>query len=241
MKSSICIATYNGERFIEEQITSILHQIDNEDEIIVVDDCSKDNTINILKSFNDSRIKIFINEVNRGHVFSFEKSISLAKNEIIFMSDQDDIWLENRYLLLKKELIQNDVLLVSSNSGFIDSKGDKLDINLIRLKKEDSSKYFLNIVNIFLGKAGYYGCCMAFKKELIEFILPYPSYIESHDLWIAMVANYKKSNLHLDSKTLARRIHGANASVGKRPFIKGIISRIVFLRSLLNLIFKKIK
>lgn len=239
MKSSICIATYNGEQFIKEQIVSILNQIDLDDEIIVIDDCSKDNTVNILKSFNDPRINIYINEVNKGHIFSFEKSISLAKNEIIFMSDQDDIWLANRYLLLKSELNKKNVLLVSSNSSFIDSKGNILNMELIRLQKEDSSKYLLNIINIFLGKAGYYGCCMVFKKELVKSILPFPSFIESHDLWIAMVANYKKSNIHLDFDTLARRVHGNNVSIVKRSFYKKIISRIIFIRSLTNLIIKR--
>lgn len=239
MKSSICLATYNGERFIGEQMESILNQINNDDEIIIVDDCSNDNTVNILKSINDPRINIYVNEINEGHVFSFERSIALAKNEIIFMSDQDDIWLENRYQLLKSELIKNNALLVSSNSNFIDSLGNNLDMTLIQLKREDSSNYFFNIVNIFLGKAGYYGCCMVFKKELIKFILPFPSYIESHDLWIAMVANYKKSNIHFDAKTLARRIHGTNASIGKRPFLKSVFSRFIFFKSLLHLIFKR--
>ena len=88
MKSSICLATYNGERFIGEQMESILNQINNDDEIIIVDDCSNDNTVNILKSINDPRINIYVNEINEGHVFSFERSIALAKNEIIFMASK---------------------------------------------------------------------------------------------------------------------------------------------------------
>lgn len=240
-KSSICIATYNGEQYIREQLKSILHQINDDDEIIVVDDCSNDNTVNIVRSMNDPRISIYINEVNKGHVFSFEKTISLAKNEIIFMSDQDDIWLENRYQLLKDTLIENEVLLVSSNSKFIDAKGDELYMKLISLRKKDSSIFFSNILNIFLGRAGYYGCCMVFNGDLKKNILPFPSYIESHDLWIAMVANFKKSNLHLDENTLARRIHGSNLSVVKRRFILKIKSRIVFLRSLVEIIFRKFK
>jgi glycosyltransferase involved in cell wall biosynthesis len=238
-KSSICIATYNGEQYIREQLMSILCQINDDDEIIVVDDCSIDNTVNIVRSINDSRINIYTNEVNKGHVFSFEKTISLAKNEIIFMSDQDDIWLENRYQLLKTALIENKVLLVSSNSKFIDAKGDELNINLISLRKKDSSKYFSNILNIILGKAGYYGCCMAFNGDLKKNILPFPSYIESHDLWIAMVANLKTSNLHLDENTLARRIHGSNSSVVKRKLNKKIKSRIVFFKSLIEIIYRK--
>lgn len=240
-RSSICIATYNGEQYIREQINSILSQINDDDEIIVVDDCSNDNTVSIIKSINDPRINIYINEVNKGHVFSFEKTIMLAKNEIIFMSDQDDIWLENRYQLLKDKLTENKVLLVSSNSKFIDAKGNELNMSLISLRKKDSSNNFSNILNIILGKAGYYGCCMVFNSELKKNILPFPSYIESHDLWIAMVANFKKSNLHLDENTLARRIHGHNSSVVKRKLIKKIKSRIVFFKSLIQLIFRKFK
>ena len=91
MKLSICIATYNGAKYIEEQMRSILSEIKQDDEIIIMDDCSTDNTIELIKRMNDNRIKIHTNEINKGPTLAFDKAISLTNGNIIFMSDQDDI------------------------------------------------------------------------------------------------------------------------------------------------------
>ncbi len=235
MNCSICIATYNGGQFIYKQLQSILVQINSDDEIIIVDDCSSDNTLDIINSFCDNRIRIFLNERNLGHVGSFSRALSLASMNIIFMSDQDDIWVENRYLLMKNKLLEKDVLLVSSNSSFINMTGDKLDMNLLSVNEIQSHSYCLNNFNIFTGSAGYYGCCMVLKKELNSIILPIPSYVESHDLWIAMAANIKKSNLHLNDITLLRRIHNSNASVVERRLRERLYSRYIFIKSYLHL------
>lgn len=96
MSISVCMATYNGAKFLTQQLESIIPQLNEEDELVIVDDCSTDNTLRIIQSTNDFRIKIFLNETNRGHVYSFGRALELASNDIIFMSDQDDIWLEGR-------------------------------------------------------------------------------------------------------------------------------------------------
>ena len=93
MSISVCIATYNGEKFIQKQIKSILSQISLNDEVIVVDDLSSDNTVKIIESLNDKRIKIYLNNKNQREVYSFNRAIELAKNNFIFLSDQDDIWI----------------------------------------------------------------------------------------------------------------------------------------------------
>jgi glycosyltransferase involved in cell wall biosynthesis len=91
-RCSICIATYNGEKYIQEQIESILCQVDVNDEIIVSDDNSTDNTLAIVKSFNDDRITIYVNQGCKGYTGNFENALKYARGEYIFLADQDDIW-----------------------------------------------------------------------------------------------------------------------------------------------------
>lgn len=243
MNISVCLATYNGEKYIETQINSILPQLSGNDELIIIDDCSKDKTVDIIKSLNSKYIKIFINEKNLGHVKTFEKLLNLAQNQLLFLSDQDDIWIESKIEIYKKYFDDNDVLLISDNSYFIDNKGNEIHANIVKLSKESSQNYSKNIIDIYNGTAGYYGCGMAMKKDILDVILPIPTYIESHDLWIAMAANMMRSNLHIDDKTFYRRIHDENDSLRKRNFFKKIFSRYIFLRSQVEILkrLKKIK
>lgn len=225
---SVCMATYNGEKFIKKQIDSILYQLNTNDEIIIVDDCSVDKTLKIIKEYRENRIKIFKNSVNKGVNISFEKAIKLAKNSIIFMADQDDIWIKGRIELMVNKLIQSRKILVTTNYKIIDSNDKKIDIHVQKIKERYSTKHFHNTVEIFLGKANYFGCCMAFRSELKKIILPFPNYIQSHDLWIAQAANLMKSNLHIEDNTLLRRIHDNNFSTVKRDFLPKLWSRVIF-------------
>ncbi|PZR19817.1 MAG: glycosyl transferase [Flavobacterium psychrophilum] len=240
MNISVCLATYNGAKYIDLQLESILRQLGPDDEVIVLDDCSKDNTLEVVRAINDQRIKIYKNDVNKGHVFSFGHVVSLATKDIIFMSDQDDIWIDGRVELMKNSLLSSGSLLVSSNSAFIKSDGAPSDFSIDGVTSESSRKYFRNIIDIFAGKTNYYGCAMAFRKELNALVLPIPSYVESHDLWIAMGANIAKSNIHIDEATLLRRIHGENASVLKRKLLPKLWSRVVFAISAIQLFYRNL-
>lgn len=239
MNVSVCLAAYNGAKFIEIQLKSILQQLNIDDEIIIVDDCSTDDTLNVINAINDPRIKIFLNKVNRGHVFSFGYAISLAINKVIFTSDQDDIWVNGRIELMKNKLIASDAQLITTNSSFIDNNGYALNFDVEGVKRENSNKNFRNILDILRGKTNYYGCAMAFKADFRKIVLPIPIYVESHDLWIAMAANIIKSNLHCDDITLYRRVHGQNASVVKRKLILKLNSRLIFLKSIIALYKRK--
>ncbi|TDO77444.1 glycosyl transferase family 2 [Flavobacterium chryseum] len=240
MNISVCMATYNGTKYIEIQLQSILRQLDLNDEVIILDDYSTDETLDLVRKIDDKRIKIFKNEVNKGHVYSFGRVIELATKDIIFMSDQDDIWLDGRVKLMKDKLLNSGALLISTNSNFIDSDGKILDFSLDGVSSESSARHLKNIIDIFIGKTNYVGCAMAFKKELRNLILPIPFYVESHDLWIAMGANIIKSNLHIDEPTLSRRIHGENASIVKRKLLPKLWSRIIFLISLMHLYYRSL-
>ena len=238
MKISVCIATYNGAKFVREQLVSIIKQLTSEDEIIVVDDCSSDDTLKIIEFINDLRIRIFKNDENKGPVYSFARAISLAKNEIVFMSDQDDIWVKGRVELMVNMLVKSGASVISSNSEFIDSVGNRIFYSVDGVNKNNSKKYFNNILAILIGKTNYFGCAMAFRKDICRIILPIPSFVESHDLWIALASNLIKSNCHIDEKTLDRRIHTNNISIINRGLLPKIWSRIIFVRSILVLLFR---
>ena len=232
---SVCMASYNGAKYIEKQIKSILAQLSLGDELVIVDDCSTDNTISIITKFNSDYIKLFKNEKNIGYVKNFEKALGLAKNKYICLADQDDVWIDGRLQKLEEKIKNENVLLVASNfsPSFEDSKNDK---KFLKLKIENSSKYLENIIRIFQGKSAYYGCTMIMDKELLKFILPFPNYIEAHDLWIAMNANLLKSIHHLYDDTLIYNIHQNNTSLKKRSFLKKIKARYYFCQALIDIL-----
>lgn len=235
-KISVCIASYNGSKFIREQLESILNQISRDDEIIVVDDCSSDNTVEIIKGFRDLRIKLYLNEFNVGACRSFARAIDIANGYFIFLADQDDVWCPNRVEKMLAVFDHDDVLLVSTA---FDLFGEKLNDDYVRkflfLKEEDSNKNFKNIINIFLGRASYFGCAMVFRKSFRSMILPIPNYVQSHDLWIAKAANLLGVNKHSEIITLSRRIHGNNLSVVSNSLMVKLYARFIFLLSLVHL------
>lgn len=241
MNISVCLATYNGASFLKEQLDSILIQLQKDDELIIVDDCSTDNTINLIKSYNDCRIKLFINKANRGVNFSFERAIALSHGDFIFLSDQDDIWPIGRINVMLSNLKRSNALLLSSNFTPINIDGNIYDGYNNYIKFADSQKYIKNILDIYWGKPNYFGCTMAFSSKLKEIILPFPSFIESHDLWIAFAGNLLKSNLHIDDISLYHRVHGNNLSITSRTIYKKILSRFIFTFSIIILFTRIIK
>jgi glycosyltransferase involved in cell wall biosynthesis len=232
---SVCIATYNGERFVAEQVASVLSELNPDDELIIVDDCSKDTTVEILQSFGDPRIAIVRNETNQGPVRSFERAISLATREFICLADQDDRWVPGRVGLLISALERTGAMVASSNSAFMDGSGRPIDFKVDGVTARDSRKHLKNILGIFTGKTSYFGCAMAFRRSIVPLILPMPRYVESHDLWIALASNLIRSNVHVEEPTLIRRVHGDNASIIQRSLHLKLWARVVFALSLLVL------
>ena len=179
---SVCIATYNGEKYIKEQLLSILPQLGKKDEVIISDDHSTDNTLDIVKGLNDNRIKIVMNNREKGYTSNFENALSYAIGDYIFLSDQDDIWMSNKVDYCIAELKEYD--LVVSDAILINSKGEKID---------DSFFYKRNVYYTWLGnifKFGFLGCCMAFKMNVLKKALPFPKkhLYCTHDNWIFLVA-----------------------------------------------------
>ncbi|MEM7184509.1 MAG: glycosyltransferase, partial [Spirochaetota bacterium] len=107
---SVCIATFNGEKYIHEQLVSILQQLGTNDEIIISDDSSTDNTIKMIHAINDKRIKIYHNNV-RNPIQNFENALRKAQGKYIFLSDQDDIWLETKISITIEHLQKYDLVV----------------------------------------------------------------------------------------------------------------------------------
>jgi glycosyltransferase involved in cell wall biosynthesis len=210
MKISICVAVYNGEKYLHKQIDSILTQIALEDQIIVINDTSTDNSMKILESFNDPRISIYQNSRNLGVVTSFEKAINIANGEIIFLSDQDDIWLPNK---VRKVLeIFNSrpaVTLVLSDAQIIDDEDIIIASSYFSLRGEFSDNLFANVI-----KNKYHGCTMAFKREILDFVLPFPNEIPMHDMWIGIVNSIYGKTFYINESLMQHRRHGNNTGRG---------------------------
>ena len=129
---SVALACYNGENFIYEQIQSIINQTITDLEIIICDDKSTDNTIDIIHNIKDKRIKLYQNNIQLGVVKNFEKAISLCNGEYIALSDQDDVWVEkklekqlNQYIIEREKrpsgplLLYHDIITYQSVSCYI--------------------------------------------------------------------------------------------------------------------------
>ncbi len=212
MRISVCMASYNGEKYIKKQIESILIQLSLEDEIIISDDGSVDNTINIIEGFKDQRIKVLNNHYllkNRKSVKqrfrsatkNFENALKNASGEIIFLSDQDDIWLDNKVEITLQYLKECD--LVVSDYSFIDENDNSIaEIFNIRNK----AKGFISN----LMSTPYIGCGMAFSKKILNNSLPFPKNLLAHDLWIGFIARYSGKVLFIDNKLFLHRRHKQN-------------------------------
>jgi len=200
---SVCIASYNGEKYIKEQIESILEQLYQNDEIIISDDSSTDKTIEILELFNDERIKILKNNKFKSPVYNLENALKIAKGDYIFLADQDDIWEDNKVELSCKALENYDLVL--SNATIIDKEGN--DLGRKFHKGEIRFSFIKNLIS-----NPYIGCCMAFRKEILNQVLPFPRKIAMHDSWIGLYAQLIGKVIYLDKTLIKYRRHGNNAS-----------------------------
>nr|WP_263173626.1 glycosyltransferase [Shewanella sp. SM73] len=205
---SVCMATFNGSKYVETQIVSILKQLRANDEVIISDDGSCDDTLNIIKRLNDKRIKIYINKGVKGYTGNFENALIQAKGDIIFLSDQDDIWFPNKVELLMKSL---------ENFDFVISDARVVDLCLNTLEES----YFVSRSSSFgffssMIRCRYLGCCYAFKRKVLTKALPFPSKhkLLPHDLWLALIGECYFSVSYLKVPLVYYRRHSSNVSDG---------------------------
>jgi len=210
---SVCLATFNGARFIVEQIGSILPQLSEGDELIVSDDGSKDETLSLIAGINDPRVRIIRNEGKHGIIWNFENALKAAQGDYIYLSDQDDIWEPNKIEECQKEL-EKGADLILHDCSLVDSSNNILKGSLFEVL-HSAHGFWHNVY-----KSSFHGCCMAFRRKHLLRVLPFPKHIGMHDYWIGLRAA-RKGRVSLIYKPLIRyRIHNSNASnaSGKSPF-----------------------
>ena len=229
MMISVCMATKNGANYIAEQLDSILVQLKPGDEVIIADDKSTDETLAIIQSFKDSRIKIIQNNFKKGIPQTFETSLRASKGGFIFLADQDDVWNHSKLKVMTDHLKYCD--LVISDCVIADHS----------LKIKNNSFFTLNnsgkglIKNIFHNS--YMGCCMAFNRKLLNRALPFPKDIPIHDFWIGLIGEVYFDVRFIPEALVCKRRHSSNAtSTGQRSrasFPRKFVNRYHLIKNLI--------
>jgi glycosyltransferase involved in cell wall biosynthesis len=232
------MATFNGERFIEEQMRSILLQLNSDDEVIVSDGGSSDRTLDIINSFNDCRIKILHWKASlknnsrfctmdkiRGN---FENALKQAQGDIIILSDQDDIWLSNKVSETCNQL--RDASCIIHDCSLVDDNSNVILPTLFAQRKPTATK-----IGMFI-KSPFMGCCMAINRSVLQRALPFPNTHIEYDTWIGICAHKTGKVVISDKILLHYRRHGNNASflsTGKseNPLWLKLMRRIYMLDS----------
>lgn len=227
-KVSVCIATYNGGEYLLEQVSSILGQLRDNDEIVVSDDGSTDDTIQILQSFNDARIKIYKNEGIRSLIYNFENALRNASGEYLFLSDQDDVWFSDKVERSLFYLQSYDIVV--SDCRVVDELLTVTHPSFMTLNMSKSGLYN----NLF--KNGYLGCCLAFRRNILNIALPFPKRLPMHDIWFGFIAEMFFEPYFLKEPLMFYRRHGTNASPTSEKSSYNILEKVMFRIRLLSLI-----
>jgi Glycosyl transferase family 2 len=205
---SVCMATYNGARWVIPQIESILRQLGPADELVIVDDASTDNTVAVVSALNDPRIRIVGNPTNVGIDRTFERAIGLATGDYIFLSDQDDVWypvkVERTIAVFEAEPATT---LVLSDAEIIDAAGHPRGETYFG----DRGRFVPGVVANIL-KSKFLGCAIAFRAALRDKILPFPHPIPGHDMWIGVINEMYGRTHFIAEPLIGYRRHDTNAS-----------------------------
>lgn len=235
MNISVAMTTYNGEKYLKKQIVSIIKQIEEKDELLISDDGSTDKTVEIIKEFQkDHKNIILFKGPQKGCSSNFEYILKKCKNDIIFLSDQDDIWKKNKVEYVKNYFSQNpNLLLLVHDAEIINEEENVISNSLFRERKMEHGL----VKNLFYS--GYFGCCMCINKKLLSLALPFPENIEAHDLWLSLVAELNKSSYIMNEVLISYRRHSSNVS-HKLPFIEKIKSRIMLIKKIIYINCRKV-
>lgn len=201
---SVCLASFNGARHIEAQLRSVLAQLHAQDEIIVSDDGSKDNTVALVEKIADPRVRIIQNALPRGVVKNFENALTQARHGYVFLCDQDDIWLPGKVDRCVQTL--QHAMLVVTDCQVVDAQLQPLHPSFFSLRGSRPG------IASNLWKNGYLGCCMAFRSTLLERALPTPEKLPMHDMWLGLVAQTCGTVVFLPEVLSLYRRHAAATS-----------------------------
>lgn len=216
--ASVAMAAYNGERFIAQQIDSVLDQLGPDDELVVSYDPSSDGTLEILEGYaaRDSRVCVLAND-NHGIVGNFNNAIAASAKDVVFICDQDDVWVPGKCDAVIARLNETGADLLIHNVVHIDAEGKVISKPLFE-------EYGIRpgILRNFAAPR-YSGCCMAFPQASKRLIMPMPEDVINYDHWVGMVCEALGSVTFMDDVYLKHRLHGDNVTTSRRAL--GVIAR----------------
>ena len=202
------MAVYNGAGFLMTQLESILEQLARSDDLCVVDDASQDGSVEIITRVGDDRVRLVRNQRNVGVVKAFEQALRLARGEIVFLSDQDDLWLPGK---VEKTLAvfakRSDVTMVATDASIIDEKGRTIAASFFAQRGAFSPGFLSNFL-----KNKCLGCTLAFRRSMLERFLPIPADVPMHDIWFGLLNAIYGTTYFIAEPLTAYRRHGSNRS-----------------------------
>jgi len=232
MKVSVALCTYNGQKYIEEQMNSLLLQTRLPDEIVICDDFSTDGTFDIVSGFSKSSasITVYRNPANVGPTLNFERAIKLCSGDIIFLSDQDDIWMSDKIEVMLNEFKKDpDIGMVFGNAYVVDERlrtigtlWEMLDFS----QKEKEAFISGKAIDILAKRNFVTGMAMAVRRSALKDTFPFAR-LWVHDEWIAIIVACQSKVVLLNRTVVFYRQH-SNQQIGikRRSFFRKLRSRI---------------
>lgn len=236
---SVVMSTHNGEKYVEEQIESILQQSYDNIELIITDDRSTDRTRELLRRYAESfaNITLFFNEANVGYIKTFEKGMLRARGDFVALSDQDDIWLHNKIEALVNQIENFDI--VYCDSELVDEDGKPLNKKMSDVINQLT---YTDCLKMAVG-AWIPGHAQLIRRSLIEKCVPFPTTV-AHDFWLGFVASCNKGAGYFNHPLVLYRQHGSNL-VGantlrkKRSRRKTVAEKNMHLRERMHLLYTR--
>lgn len=208
---SVAMAVYNGEKYLPEQIESILSQLREGDELVISYDESQDNSLAVIKAYAEKCdcINLVYNR-DAGVVSNFNNAISNCSNEVIFISDQDDVWVQGKRDAVVSKMAECNADLVIHNGVHIDEEGQVISRPFFSIYKIGNG-----ILRNFLAPR-YSGCCMAIRRSALRYLIPMPTTVINYDHWIGMACELFGGIEYMDEVLLKHRLHGNNVTTSRR-------------------------
>jgi glycosyltransferase involved in cell wall biosynthesis len=225
---SVCMTTCNGEKYIQEQLVSILCQLGADDELIISDDGSTDRTLEIIQRYQEPRIKILHNTKRHHVIGNFENALQQAGGDYIFLADQDDVWAPDKVSVVLAALATTD--FVVSDCTVVDPDLTCMIPSFFQHNRSQRG-FWKNLYH-----NSYIGCCMAFRKEVLPMCLPFPRHIPMHDIWLGFVAELFFRSRFIPQRLVLYRRHGDNSSPTSQTSQYKIGKKVSFRFNLLRYI-----
>jgi glycosyltransferase involved in cell wall biosynthesis len=200
------MAVYNGERYLEEQLRSILSQLTQYDELVIVDDCSTDGSVALIRALDDTRIKLMHNPRRSGPIRTFEAALGSTTGDVIFFSDQDDVWLPTKVERTLSVFRRENASAVVTDALVVTAEGERIHDSFFAHRGSGPGA----LKNFY--KNTYLGCCMAIDSRVKRWVLPFPRTIPQHDEWIGLVTDLVDRVHFDDTPQIAYRRHSANVT-----------------------------